>query len=224
MFKALFHRIANIFVTIIGRVSWPSWKQISNDDRAKIHDLLVDNYFIILTRHSSHLSTYSIAFADWCLTGKFGYWAHALLNLEDQVQSDKDFRLVEMHTVIDNNPQQRDLIEATSVGVHFSPFEDVFVGIQGVALLKPKCMTLAEWTGALDAAKVYLGRPYDTLFNLADDQQLSCVELVRDVLKTRPNYAEEFKNLEAFIAKYKNLTPQMYYDCGDFEVVFEARV
>jgi hypothetical protein len=104
-----------------------------------------------------------------------------------------------------------------------SPFEKVF-DVHGVSLLKPKCMSLGEWTTALDIAKNQIGKPYDSLFNLADDQALSCVELVRVILQSRPNYAEEFKNFEAMITKYKNLSPQMYYDCGDFEVVFEARV
>jgi hypothetical protein len=207
-------------VLFIGKIHWAPSQEISTEDQEKIRALLKDNYYIILTHRNNHLSTYFTALADLFLMGKFSYWAHALMNLEDEVTSSKDFRLVKMGA---NLTGGRELIEATGSGTHTTPFEQVF-DVHGVVLLKPKCMALEEWTGVLDVAKAQMGKPYDSLFNIADDSALSCVELVRVILQSRPNYAEEFKNFEAMIAKYKNLSPQMYYDCGDFSVVFEARV
>lgn len=207
-------------VLFIGKIHWAPSQEISTEDQEKIRALLKDNYYIILTHRNNHLSTYFTALADLFLMGKFSYWAHALMNLEDEVTSSKDFRLVKMGA---NLTGGRELIEATGSGTHTTPFEQVF-DVHGVVLLKPKRMALEEWTGVLDVAKAQMGKPYDSLFNIADDSALSCVELVRVILQSRPNYAEEFKNFEAMIAKYKNLSPQMYYDCGDFSVVFEARV
>ena len=38
-----------------------------------------------------------------------------------------------------------------------------------------------------------------------------------------PDYYTNFANFEKLIAERKNLTPQMFYECPDFEVVFEIR-
>jgi hypothetical protein len=39
-----------------------------------------------------------------------------------------------------------------------------------------------------------------------------------------PDYEVRFRRFEDLIQKRKNLTPQMFYECDDFEVVFEVRV
>jgi hypothetical protein len=212
----MFKKLITTVVLFIGKIHWRTTSKISAEDQEKIRALLVDNYFIILTHRNNHLSTYFTALADLFLMGKFSYWSHALMNLEDEVTTTADFRLVKMSG-------DRELIEATGSGVHMTPFEQVF-DVHGVVLLKPKCMTLDEWTGVLDVAKTQLGKPYDSLFDIADSSALSCVELVRVILQSRPKYTEEFMNFETMIMKYKNLSPQMYYDCGDFEVVFETRI
>lgn len=219
----MFKKLVSAVVLFIGKIHWGTKRQLSAADQDKIRSMLVDNYFIILTRRDNHLSTYFTSLASLFVSGKWSYWSHALMNLEDELQADKDFRIVSMDQTINTTVRERELIEATGEGVHITPFEQVF-DVHGAVLLKPKCMTLAEWTGALDVAKAQLGKPYDTLFNIADDKALSCVELVRVILQSRPKYDEEFKNFESLIKKNKNLSPQMYYDCGDFEVVFEARV
>lgn len=196
--KDLFSKL----VMLIGKIHWKSKKVLSPEKQDKIRQLLTKDYFIILARRDNHLSTYFINFADFFLTGKMGYWSHAVMNLEDTVDKDEDFRLM----------------EATGVGVHYSPFQDVF-NVQHVVLLKPKKMTLDEWTALLDRSRAQLGKPYDTLFNIKDDKALSCVELVRVILQGEPNYETDFANFEALIKKYKELSPQMIYDCGDFDVV-----
>lgn len=204
MFKALMNR----FSIWIGRVNWKTEKVLTAGELATINGLLQKNYYIILTRHNGALASYAIAIAHFFLTGRWGYYGHVLMNLENDVLRDSDFRFV----------------EATAPGVHYSNFNQVFEQqCSSVALLKPVSMTLDEWTGVLDKAKVYLGRPYDTLFDLTSDKALSCVEVVRNALKGEPNYDEDFIEFEKMIARNKNLDPQMFLECSDFEVVYEVR-
>lgn len=192
-----------------GSVHWHVNKTVTASELDVLRVKLKNDYFIILTRHNGYLSTYAISIAHFLLTlGKRGYYSHVLMNLEDEVNKDADFRF----------------IEATGKGTHFSDFKDVFdPQITSVALLKPKSMTLEKWTRAMDKAKTALGRPYDTVFDLATDNELSCVELVRFALRGEPNYDEDFKEFESMISKYKNLTPQMFFGCPDFEIVWETR-
>lgn len=194
-------------VKFIGSVSWKTSKEISDDQKSQIKELLKPHYYIIVARRSNHLSTYFIDIANFFLTGKWGYYSHVLMNVEDEVGSDNDFRL----------------IEALGTGVQYSAFENVF-NVQGVALLKPKHMTIDSWTAVLDRAKSSLGTPYDTLFDLTSSEKMSCVELVRTALMAEPNYAQNFAHFEKMIKEDKNLTPHMFYMCDDFEVVYEARV
>ena len=205
--RKLFAPLIDFIVMLISKVVWKPTSTLSDADKAKISELLKKDYYVICTRHSNYLSTYVIGFMNLLLTGRFGYYSHVLMNLEDSVTAIDDFRL----------------LEATTKGVKYSTFDEVFGKASGVCLLKPVDMTLAEWTSTLDAAKTYLGRPYDTLYDLANDQQLSCVELVRDVLKASPDYATDFANFEKSILKSKNLAPQMFRDCQDFEVVLEIK-
>lgn len=197
----------NKIVFLIGKIEWKTTKYVSQEDLLTIKSMLKDDYFVIVTRRGNHLSTYFIGLIEVFLRFKFGYWSHSLMNLEDTVTEDKDFRLM----------------QATGIGTAYAGFDEVF-DVQGVALLKPKSMTLDEWTTVLDTAKAQLGKPYDTLFNIADDSKLSCIELTRKILMASPNYDEDFKHFETMIKKYKNVSPQMLYDCEDFEVFFEVRV
>jgi hypothetical protein len=192
---------------LIGKINWNDGEyKVTEAEMDTIRQMLAKNYYIILTRHDGHLSTYAVGFAHWVLTGKWGHYAHALMNLEGEVVTDADFRM----------------IEATGVGVHYSTFDEVFT-CDSIALLKPKCMTIEKWTSVLDKLKSNLGKPYDTLFDLAQDQAFSCVSLVRNALMAEPNYHIDFANFEAMIAKEKNLDPNMLYECPDFEIVWETR-
>jgi hypothetical protein len=196
----------NKVVAFIGSVEWKPRTAISESDKDKIKQMLKNDYYIVLTRRNNHLSTYFISVIEFFLRFKFAYWTHSVMNLEDTVTTDFDFRLM----------------EATGSGVHYSDFDNVF-DAQSAVLMKPKCMTIEKWTSVLDTARAQLGKPYDTLFDIADTSKLSCIELTRMILMSEPNYKEDFKNFEAMIVKYKNLSPQMLYDCEDFEVVFEVR-
>lgn len=219
----MFTKIIDSIVLFIGKIHWPTKRQLSVADQDKIRLMLVDNYFIVLTRRNNHLSTYFTGIASFLVNRKWGFWSHAVMNLEDELTEDADFRIVSMNAPIELMARERALIEATGAGTQVAPFEKVF-DVHAAVLMKPKSMSLDDWTGVLDSAKAQLGKPYDTLFNIADDKKLSCVELVRVILQSRQNYERDFANFEASIRKYKNLSPQMFYDCPDFEVVFEARV
>lgn len=203
---SLVKRAIDVIVKFIGSVSWTQRNPLTDDEKQQIRELLKNDYYIILTRSRNHLSTYAIAFSNLILTGKWGYWAHSLMNLEDEVNSDSDFRL----------------LQATRAGVKYATFDEVF-STNSVVLLSPAHMPVAEWTAVLDRAKTYLGRPYDSLYNLADDNQLSCVELVRQALKADGNYEQNFSHFEQLISKSRNLAPQMFYDCSDFKVAYEVR-
>lgn len=200
-------KIYSWVVLALGKVHWRTRASIPPSELEVIRSLITKDYFVILTRRKNHLSTFFVNLADFVLTRRWGYWSHALMNLEDEVQSDTDFRLV----------------EATGKGVHLSTFEEVF-DVHSAVLLKPKKMSLTHWTALLDRAKDQLGKPYDTLFDIKDAGALSCVELVRYVLQGEPNYNDIFKNFEALISKHKNLSPQMLFDCDDFEVIYLIKV
>lgn len=205
--KSIYEGVTRWFLLdFVGKIKWKLKGGLTDQDREKLHKLLEDDYYIILTHRRNHLSTYLTSLGHLLLTGKWGFWSHALMNLEDEVQSKADFRL----------------IEAVSAGVEYTPFDQVF-DVDAVVLLKPKKLPLGVWTSILDSSKEYLGRKYDTLFDLAHDNKLSCVELVHNVIKHIPGYKVIFASFESAIERRKNLTPQMYYDSPDFEVVFELR-
>jgi hypothetical protein len=204
----MWNKFKNAVTVFISKFKWTTKRVLTQADTDTIRGMLTPNYFIILTRHHGFLSSYAIAFAHFFLTGKCGYYSHVLMNLEDEVKSDSDFRL----------------IEATGAGIHYSSFQNVFDPQCGaVALLKPKSMSIEYWTEVMDRAKTELGKPYDTLFDLTNDRALSCVELVRDALRGEPNYETDFADFERMISKSKNLDPHMFYECKDFEVVYEVR-
>jgi hypothetical protein len=193
----------------LGKIHW----RLDEEDRIQPAELQIlrekmeKHYYILVSKNKNHFSSFLVSLGNFFLTGKWSYWGHVFMNLEDTVTADDDFRFV----------------EAVSVGVKYSTFKQVFY-CNAVALLKPKSMELDQFAAILDkAAAQYAGRPYDNLFNLQSDSALSCVELIRDILKQEPNYETDFANLEAMIAAKKNLTPQMFYDCPDFTVVYEVR-
>ncbi len=204
--KNIFKGMVHWAVITIGNIHWSYRGGLTEDELSILREKLTKDYYIIVTHRNNHLSTYFVSLASLVLTGKFSYWAHALMNLEDEVKSDSDFRL----------------IEATGAGTHYSPFNLVFQ-VHGVALLKPKSMSIEYWTSIMDKANSELNKPYDTLFDLTNDNALSCVELVRAALQTEPNYSTDFANFENMIKSRKNLTPQMFYECEDFEIVWETR-
>jgi hypothetical protein len=207
--RKYFAKPFNTMATWIGKQRWKQTHPITLEDKSKLMGLLAHDYYIIATRRSNHLSTYGISLANFLLTGKFSFYSHVLVNLEDEVTQPSDFLFV----------------EALSGGTQISKWEDIFGDDTGenspdaVAILKPRSMSLDHWTAILDKARTQIGKPYDTLFDLGDDKKVSCVELIRIILMEEPNYAVDFADFEKMIKKRKNLTPQMFVDCADFEKV-----
>ncbi len=206
-FTSVKNKVVAWFILTIGKIEWKTKDTLTEAEHEMIRHLLVSDYYIILTHRKNHLSTFFSSMANFFLSGKWGYWSHALMNMEDEVMSDKDFRLM----------------EAVGKGVVYTPFAEVF-NVHGVCILKPRNLSVEKWTAILDKAKVQLGKPYDTLFNIVDDNNLSCVELCRAALMGEPDYATDFAAFEALIKKrHNNLSPDMFYGLDDFEVVYEVR-
>jgi hypothetical protein len=124
-----------------------------------------------------------------------------------------------------DNWQNFRLIEATGVkGVSYSTFMEVF-DVDSVALMRPRDFTATEWTAALTALKDDLGKPYDSLFDLLDDKEMSCVELVRNALmRADDNYHDNFANLDTMISRYDDLVPQMFRDDDESDFVIELEI
>lgn len=206
MKHSFFQKVQISVIEAMAKVHWDQTTRLSDENLEEVRQRLTRDYYIILTRKNNQLTTFFIGLANFALFKKWGFYSHALMNLEDEVKSDSDFRL----------------IEATGVGVHYSTFESVFNSTSNVALLLPKNVSPEEWTAALDRAKVYLGRPYDNLFDLKNSLEINCVELVRLALQELPDYSSKFAEFEKMVAKYDKITPDMFLACSDFEVVFKA--
>jgi hypothetical protein len=180
---------------------------LKEQDHNKIRELLKSNYYIILTRRKSHLTTYLIALMSLYVDGKMSHYTHALMNVEGDIDNNMDYKL----------------IEATAVGVHYSTFMEVF-DCDSVVLMSPKGLPAEEWTAVLDNVKSQLGKGYDDLFDIADGEQVSCVEMVYQGMMSLPDAELRWPKLIALIKERKNnLTPQMLYDTGELDVVFEVR-
>ena len=207
MEKTLYQRFHEWVVLQVAKVKWKPQSELSPRQKTVIRELLTDDYFIIATRRSNYLASWFINLGHFLFSGKWGYYTHVLMNLEDEVQSPSDFRL----------------IEAVSEGTQFSSFDRVFSGVESVALIKPISMTVEEWTSCLDAVKVHLGKPYDNLFDVKSDKEINCVELVRLALMALPDYKTRFAHFEETLANRPTLTPQTFLECKDFHVYIEIK-
>lgn len=216
--------ISFISLKIISPCNWGRIKflitgreyNLSSYDRDYARRLIDVGVWIWISRRRTHLSSYLISFADWFLhlkvwaknkfkgpRPKFGYWTHAFINDIDGT-----------------------IIEAIGKGVTDSYFDDVF-NCDSIACLAPTFISKEDWKVVsemvLKKAKEQLGKSYDTIFNLADDSQVSCIELVRVSLMSLPDYEQKFADFEHLILTYKNLTPQMIYDSKSFTALWEVR-
>lgn len=207
MEHTLFQRIQIFAIKQMTKITWAPTRLLTVEDKIELKAKLTKDYYIIATRKSNYLTTFFICMGNFFLTGKWGFYSHVLMNLEDVVKTEDDFRF----------------IEATGLGVHYSVFGAVFDHVDAVALIKPKHMTMDEWTAALDSAKLYLGCPYDNLFDLKSSLEVNCVELIRLALQGIPDYDVKFANFEKMIASKKKLTPDMFHECPDFEIVYTIK-
>lgn len=215
-YETPYYKAFGRIMDVVTKINWCSIRALFNNgvywslteaDHDYLRKALSKNYYIVCTARKCHLTTFLIRAVSSLRGSSVPFYSHVLMNVEgDAPVLDSDFKL----------------IEATGRGVHYSTFMQIF-NCDSVALLKPKNMSLEDWTAALDGAREQYGKPYDDLFDLMDATHLSCVELVRQALMKVPNYAEKFPHFEAMISKERNLTPQMYYDCPDFEIAWDVK-
>jgi hypothetical protein len=205
--------------TFFSTTTWRSFRSLFNhglywklkeEDHSLLREKLAGGYYLILVGGHPTLSGILIKLATFIKTRKWPVYTHILMNVDA--------------CEIANESQHFKLVEAVGVyGVRYASFMQVF-DCDNVALLRPKGYTDELWEQALMNVKEDIGKPYDALFDLLDDSEMSCVELVRDALKKdNREYEKLFPEFEKSIAEKKNLTPQMYRDCPEFEVVLEIR-
>lgn len=218
--KKLFFAIWDVCLDICAAIEWSGLKyfltgkghNLTLEDWFDIRDQLNNGYYIILTRRNTHLTTYGISLAHFALTGKFGHYSHALCNVEPlkkaigPLEFFTDFRFM----------------EAIKKGVIYSNWFKVF-DCDSICILKPKYYTQEEFDSCVSSIYDDLGKQYDKRLNVHDMSQMSCVELARERMLHLPDYHEKMRVFEYMIKNEKNLTPQMFRDCPDFEVVLEIK-
>lgn len=205
----------------IGRIEWSSLKYFftgryynltSDDVRSALAKLSTGRY-IILIRRNTHFTTYLIGTAHLLATliwptkyrkAHMGFWSHACLHLEDESLREIDLQI----------------IEAVGQGVKISEFWDV-LNCDSICLLKPKNYSEDEFEKVIAWARTLIGRPYDNVFNIKDDKEISCVEAAySSLLAADP---KGLPSLSEWVDRVNNLTPDMIYECGDFDVELEIR-
>lgn len=200
---------------VIGRINWTGIKyyltgreyNITDDEMDEIVSYLSSGRYICLSRRNTHLTTYLISISHFLLTlmnkfyrPKFGYWSHVFMHIESGVHLD--------------------IIESVGKGVVRTNYYRA-LNVDSICILKPKHFCEDEVENANDLAVKYIGSLYDTSFNIYDDNRLSCVELAYRCLSRVKNHG--LPGLNTMVRRMGNLTPQMFYDCGDFEIVYEIR-
>jgi len=204
-YSTLAYKAYHWLADIPSKISWSKKHAFTEVDKEQLAELLASGYYVILTGNRSHLSSVLVCFLSWVKTGVWAQYSHALMNCDNIT-----------------DPSDRSsfkFVEATSVGVHHSTFDEI-TECDTLCVLTPKNISNVEWTAIIDALVKQEGTPYDDLFDLSDTTHISCVESVLDALKAA-DYADDFANLAAMIDDTGNLVPQMYRNCPDFTVTFE---
>lgn len=213
---SIFKKIYELILDLIANTTWRGLRTLiygkpySLDlaDWKSIHSILSSGYYIILTADKSHASSWAVRILGLGFMGKISDYSHALVNIEPEqdTYSYSEFKFV----------------EAIGTGVKISEWEEVF-NCDTVCILKPKYYSVEELNFALSTAYTQVGKKYDKYFNLNEGSELSCVEVVRQQLKQLPYYDERMRVFEFMIANYGQLTPQMFRNCPDFEVLLEIK-
>lgn len=202
----LLYGIYHWFAQRVPYVVWSRKNKITEKHKKELAALLATDYYVILTGDTGTLSSWIVSFFTWAGTGYWSPYSHALMNCDFITDPDKrdEFKF----------------IEATSVGVHYSTFDEVF-SCDYVCLLSPRNVNREEWTKVIDVAVTYNGRPYDDLFDLVDDSRMSCVEVVLNSFKGIEKYEGKFSHLEKLLEEEISIFPQTFKDCSDFIVAYE---
>lgn len=204
-YSTLLYRLYHWVAMIPGKISWGNKTAITTEHKKELAKLFASGYYVILTGSKTHLSSIVVSLLSWIKTGVWANYSHALMNCDNITDP--------------ANTTEFKFMEATSKGVHYSTFDEVF-RCDSVCLLTPKNIDNEEWTKIIDALLLQKGKPYDDLFDLSDSTHISCVELVLNAFKA-VNYEQEFTDLARLIKDEGNLIPQMYRSCIDFTVKYE---
>lgn len=207
-----FWYIYDLIMDFFSKTSWRGLRTLltgksyglTESDWDEIKKVLDTGYFIILTEDRSHLSSWMVKAAHFALTRKWSSYSHALVNVE----SDNDFKYK--------------FVEAIGTGVRQCGFSQVFK-CDSICILKPKYYTNEQVEKTMGKAMQFIGKKYDKRFRYNDEDQMSCVEIARSSLKDLPDYEKEMRVFEYMISSTKNLTPPMFRQCPDFEVVLEIK-
>lgn len=203
-------------VQLIGKVKWEGLKRILTgrrynltlEDWSRIKEILKEGNMVVLTYRKAHLSTYSTRLAELFINGKWGCWSHVLVSLDNEGKA-----LPFYHT---------NFIEAIGKGVVVSNWFDVF-NCDGVCILKPKWYSFEDLEGGEVEVIDELGKKYDTKLDPESEESRACVEIGRELLAHLPDYKNKMRVFEYMIQTKKYLTPDMFRDCPDFEVVLEIK-
>lgn len=215
-YDGLVYRTLRRLTDFVISIHWMKFRSLFNDAKAfdvtydekkDIEAFLRTNNYFILTIHKSYLSTFMIRLMTLIKTGVWPDYCHILMNLEVGNKHDRE---------------GFSLMEALHDGVQYSGYSEVF-DCDNVCILKPKNITEDEWSVIMVGLNKQLGKAYDDAFNIKDNSRVSCVEMCLDALKELPNFEENFPHLSEMIKTVGNLTPQMYRDCRDFDVVYETK-
>lgn len=208
--------LRDFFVGLLGKIKWEGLHKLIHgksyclnlEDWYAISKELHKGYFIILTSRKTHLSTYAARFAHFVLTGRWGHYSHALVNVEGERASYgfNDFMFV----------------EAIGKGVVRSTWHEVF-NCDSVCILKPRYYSIEEFNATVGSVYADIGKSYDEDFKVFNDQEMSCVEIARERMVDLPGYHEKMRVFEYMIKNEKNLTPEMFRECPDFEVLLEIK-
>lgn len=206
--KNIFRKIQEAAVKFILLFTWRGNTHMHPTITEELRKRFVEDYFVIATRRKNSFAAFFISLSHFLMTGNWGHYTHVLMNLEDEVEKDTDFRF----------------IEATTTGTKYSTFFEIVDDIDSIALLKPKGITLTEWTQMMDSMKIHLGKKYDNLFDLKNSAEINCVELIRLALMVLPDYHKRFAEFEKLVETKTSITPHMFLECSDFEIVYEVRI
>jgi hypothetical protein len=204
-YDTVWYAIYNKIASIPSKISWRKQGKLTDEQKSQLSEHLATGYYIILTGSQSHLSSVIVSLLSWIKTGTWARYSHVLINC-DNITNPADTGSFKF-------------VEATSTGVHYSTFEEVF-NCDSVCLLTPNSVSNEEWTKIIDGLLKQKGKKYDDLFDLSDSTRVSCVEVVLNALKAA-DYANDFKDLERLITEEGNLVPQMYRTSIDFKVTYE---
>lgn len=180
------------------------WKPSGEIWQKLLCDSLDKGYYIILTEDRGALSSWGVKLLHFCLTFTWPRYTHALVNVEETTATKYLF------------------MEAINKGVWFADFNEVF-NCDSIVFLSPIWYTQEEFDATVADVYAEIGKDYDIKFNYDDETNRSCVEIARQRMMTLPGYFEKMRRFEYLIKCEKNLTPQMFRDCPDFQVVLEIK-